>query len=43
MGGIEDFVRVQVPVLYVSFDQARDDDKQQHQYIDAGEHLINHG
>lgn len=42
-GAIKDFLRVQTPVFQVSFDEARDDDKHEHNHIDAGEDFIDPG
>lgn len=39
---VEDFLRIQVPVIEGSLDQAWHHHEHQHQNIDAGEHLIDH-
>lgn len=40
---VENLIRVQVPVLQRTFDQAGYNHEQQHQNVDAGEHFIDHG
>lgn len=40
--GMQDFIRVYLPVLQSPFDQARDHHEQQDEDIDAGENLVHH-